>query len=120
MPNVRIVTDSACDLPADTAAALGIEVVPLSIRFGSDEFVDRRDLTPQQFWQKVGASSVLPETAAPSPGAFEAAFRAAADAGCPGVVCVNLSSKLSATYASAQIAAKAMDGIIDVRVVDSL
>ena len=120
MPNVRIVTDSACDLPADTAAALGIDVVPLSIRFGSDEFVDRRDLTPQQFWQKVGASSVLPETAAPSPGAFEAAFRAAAEAGCPGVVCVTLSSKLSGTYASAQVAAKAMDGVIDVRVLDSL
>ena len=120
MPNVRIVTDSACDLPTETVASLGIEVVPLTIRFGTDEFVDRRDLTTQEFWKKVSASAVLPETAAPSPGAFEAAFRAAADAGCPGVVCVNLSSKLSATYASAVLAAKAMEGVIDVRVIDSL
>ena len=120
MPNVRVVTDSACDIPAELAAELGIEVVPLSIRFGDEEFVDRKDLTPQQFWQRVAASPMLPETAAPSPGAFEAVFRSAAADGCSGVVCVTLSSRLSATFEVAQLAAKALAGDFDVRGVDSL
>ena len=95
-------------------------MVPQTVRFGEQEFVDRRDLTPQSFWAKVASSATLPETAAPSPGAFEAAFREAAADGCTGVVCVNLSSKLSATYGVAVLAAKAVADVIDVRVIDSL
>ena len=117
---VRVVSDSACDLPAEIADSLGVTIVPLSIRFGADEYVDRKDLSPQAFWRKVAAASVLPETAAPSPGAFEAAFREAADDGCRGVVCICLSSKLSATIGAARLAAQAVGHVIDVRVVDSL
>ncbi len=120
MTAVRIVTDSSSDLTDEQTAQFGVVVVPLTIRFGEEEFVDRRDLTPQSFWAKVAASSTLPETAAPSPGAFEAAFRQASADGCPGVVCICLSSALSATYASAVLAAKTVADIIDVRVVDSL
>ena len=120
MANVRIVTDSACDLDHQTTERLGIEVVPLSIRFGDQEFTDRRDLTVDQFWSKVAASKDLPETAAPSPGAFESAFRKAKDEGASSVVCVNLSSKLSATIGAAQLAARAVSDEISVSVVDSL
>jgi DegV family protein with EDD domain len=120
MPGVRVVTDSACDLPNDLAVELDIDIVPLTIRFGDDEFVDRRDLSPKQFWARCATSPVLPETAAPSAGAFEEAFRAAKAAGAEGVVCINLSSKLSATYQAAQVAANALEGELPVRVVDSL
>ena len=120
MANVRVVTDSSCDLTDEQVASTRIVVVPLTIRFGEQEFVDRRDLTPQTFWAKVAASSTLPETAAPSPGAFEAAFRQAASDGCDGVVCICLSSALSATYDSAALAAKTVADVIDVRVIDSL
>ncbi len=116
---IAVVTDSSSDLPADLAAAHKVGVVPLSIRFGDEELVDRRDLTPPQFWARCAASPVLPETSAPSPGAFEAAFRAAADDGAQGVVCVTLSSKLSATIEAAQAAATALEGVVPVRVVDS-
>ncbi len=115
---IRIVTDSACDLPESTAAANHIDVVPLTVRFGETEYVDRRDLTPTEFWSKVKGSKVLPETAAPSPGAFEECFRAAAAQGATGVVCVTLSSGLSATYQSAQLGAEAAKDAIDVRVID--
>ena len=115
---VRVVTDSACDLTADEAAALGVTVVPLTIRFGAEEFVDRQDLTPAEFYERLAAANVLPETAAPSPGAFEAAFRAAFDEGADAVVCVNISSGLSATMQSATNAAKALEDT-DVRIVDS-
>ncbi len=75
---VRIVTDSSCDLPQARADALGIEIVPLTIRFGDEEYVDRVELSNEEFWRKVATSPVLPETAAPSPGAFEERFRAIA------------------------------------------
>ena len=117
---VRVVTDSACDLPVARAEELGIEIVPLTIRFGSEEFVDRVELTNEQFWQKVATSDVLPETAAPSAGAFEETFRRLADDGADGIVCINLSSRLSATMQSAQLAAKALKGTVPVEVVDSL
>ncbi len=72
---VRIVTDSACDLPHAVADELGIEIVPLTIRIDGHEYVDRADLTPVEFWAKCAVAAALPETAAPSPGQFEAAYR---------------------------------------------
>ncbi|HEY2812934.1 MAG TPA: DegV family protein [Acidimicrobiales bacterium] len=116
---VRIVTDSSCDLSQDEADHLDIDIVPLSIRFGNDEFTDRVNLSVEDFYKRLAESEQLPETAAPSPGAFEKAFRAAADAGADQVVCINLSSELSATLQSAQTAAKSLEGQLDVRVVDS-
>ena len=116
---VRIVTDSASDLPQELVDKHGIEIVPLTIRFGDDEYVDRKDLSTDQFWTKLEQSSTLPETAAPSVGAFEEAFRRLADDGATGIVCVNLSSRLSATMQSAQVASKAIEGDCPVAVVDS-
>jgi DegV family protein with EDD domain len=120
MAGVRVVTDSSCDLPNQLVADLGIEVVPLSIRFGDEEFVDRRDLSPKEFWSRCNASPVLPATAAPPPGAFEDAFRRAANEGADGIVCICLSSKLSATIQSAEVAAKSVQDDVPVRVIDSL
>jgi DegV family protein with EDD domain len=120
MANVRIVTDSACDLPHDIAEKLNIDVVSLSIRFGDDEFTDRVDLTPDEFWAKCKASKTLPETAAPSPGAFQVAYERALSDGCDGVLVIALSAALSATHQSASLAADAVAGKISVRVVDSL
>ena len=119
MPGIRVVSDTASDLPPELAASHDIELVPLSVRFGSEELVDRRDLTAADFWARVATSPVLPETAAPSPGAFEAAYRAAADGGADGVVCVTISSSLSATYEAARLGAEAMGDDFPVRVVDS-
>ena len=117
---VRIVTDSACDLPQARADELGIEIVPLTIRFGAEEFIDRVELTNDEFWRRVATSPLLPETAAPAPGAFEERFRALAADGADAVLCINLSSRLSGTMQSAQIAAKSLDGELPVRVIDSL
>src|SRR2546430_740985 len=119
MPGVRVVTDSSCDLPAGLDDELGITVVPLTIRFGGDELVDRRDLSPAEFWSRCATSALLPETAAPSPGAFEAAFRKAADDGAEGIICINLSGKLSATIEAARNAARAVEDQVPVKVIDS-
>jgi len=116
---VRIVTDSSCDLPADVVDALGITVVPLKVRFGDEELVDREELSVEEFYRRMAASDHLPQTAAPAPGAFEEAFRAGVAAGADTVVCINISAQLSATMQSAQTAAAALEGSVDVRVVDS-
>ena len=119
MPGIAVVTDSACDLTTQQAEDRGVRVVPLTIRFGSEEFVDRVELSTKEFWDRVVTGNEMPSTAAPSPGAFQEAFETAADEGAEGVVCINLSSGLSATYQSACTAAEALSGRIPVSVVDS-
>lgn len=120
MSRVHIVTDSSCDLTEAETSAHGIGVVPLSIRFGNDEYIDREQLSVEDFYSKMATTGLLPETAAPSPGRFEQEFRGAAEAGADAVVCINLSGELSATVQSARTAAKAFDGQLDIRVIDSL
>jgi DegV family protein with EDD domain len=117
---VHIVTDSACDLTAEQVAEYGITVVPLTIRFGDDEFVDREQLSIEDFYKRMADFDGLPETSAPSPGAFEVAFRNAVAAGADAVVCITLSGALSATIEAARAAQRSLDGEIDVRVIDSL
>jgi DegV family protein with EDD domain len=119
MARIRVVTDSACDLSPELAAQWDVTIVPLSIRFGSEEFVDQSTLSTEEFWARCAASPVLPETSAPAPGAFQRAFEAAADDGCDGVLCLNLSSEVSATHQAAVAAAKGPDVRIPVRAVDS-
>jgi DegV family protein with EDD domain len=119
MAGVRIVTDSACDLTKDEAAALQVEIVPLNIRFGTEEFTDGQNLSVEEFYRRMSEAEDLPETSAPAPGAFEVAFRKLADEGADAIVCINLSGGLSATIESARNAARALEGEVDVRVIDS-
>jgi DegV family protein with EDD domain len=117
--SIRVVTDSSCDLPQGLVDALRIEIVPLTIRFGDEELVDREELGTDEFWQRLESTKALPETAAPSAGAFEAKFRELQARGTTGIVCVNLSSRLSATMQAAQVAAAAVASDIPVQVIDS-
>ena len=115
----RIVTDSASDISLEEAEDLGIEIVPLSVRFGEAEYTDLVDLSVSDFYQKMSESDLLPSTAAPSPGAFEAAFKRCAEAGAEGVICINLSLALSATGQAAQLAADALADTLPVKCIDS-
>ncbi len=119
---VGIVTDSSCDLNDEELEGTGIEVVPLYIRFGSEEFLDREEITVKDFYQKMAAEVELPQTAAPSPGRFEQAFQRCLQQGCDSVVCINLSAAISATMQSAVQAATALreaGNDADIRIVDS-
>src|SRR3546814_8770342 len=98
------------------ALVTGVQTCALPICFGSEELEDRTELTVEAFYDRLATANVLPETAAPAPGKFEAAFRRQAEAGADAVVCINLSSGLSATMQSAQNAARALEGEPDVRV----
>ena len=119
---VGIVTDSSCDLHDDDLDGTGVEIVPLFIRFGTDDFVDREQITVEDFYRRMASVEQLPQTAAPPPGRFEQAFRRCLDAGCEAVVCINLSAAISATMQSAVQAVSAIGAAgdsADIRVLDS-
>lgn len=120
--SVRIVTDSACDLPQDVVDQHGITIVPLTIRFGDDEFVDRDELSVAEFWARCAKSPTLPATAAPAPGQFEQAYRRLIDEGATGIVVIDMSRAVSATIESAELAARTLtteSAAVPIEVVDS-
>jgi DegV family protein with EDD domain len=105
---VLVVTDSTSDIPPALAKSLGVEIVPLSVRFGDEVFLDRIEMTQDQFLERLKTASDLPKTSQPPTTAFEEVFRKAIDNGRE-VVCVTIASKLSGTFNSARLAADAVD-----------
>ena len=103
---VKIVTDSSADLPAELAEELGITVVPLYVRFGTQVYRDRIDITEDEFYQRLQDDPIHPSTTQPSPQDFIDAYQKLAP-GADGIVSIHISSKLSGTCNSA-IQAKAM------------
>lgn len=98
---VRIVTDSTADLPAEIASALGITVVPLTVFFGEEAYLDGVELDSASFYVKLAASKDLPRTSQPAPADFQKAFQRLIDEGADAILSIHLSSKLSGTYQSA-------------------
>jgi DegV family protein with EDD domain len=118
MRNVRIVTDSTCDLPRSICDELGIVVVPLNVHFGDKVYRDGVDLDSDQFFELLATSQNLPKTSQPATGLFEETYnRLAADGSA--VVSIHLSSKLSGTLHSASLARDAVRSRCMVEVVDS-
>jgi DegV family protein with EDD domain len=115
---IRIITDSGCDLPEQTLTDLGVGVVPLTVRFGETDLLDRTDLTIDDFWNRLTGTDEMPQTAAPSVGQFTDAFDRLATEGADGIVALCMSSAISATHRSAMLASDAFDRI-PVRVIDS-
>lgn len=113
---VSIVTDSTCDLTAAQASSLGIDLVPILVRFGTQEFRDGVDLHLGDFYAKLDPNGELPVTAPPPPEAFVNVFRKHVQAG-NDVICITLGSKLSKTFEHAQHAAGEFGA--KVQVVDS-
>ena len=109
MSRVAIVTDSTADLAPAAAAAAGLRIVPLFVRFGSEEFRNGVDLSTEQFWARMLAPDApFPTTAAPSPGTFRETFEACFAEGAEAIVCPTIGSKLSATFQSATLAAQGL------------
>ena len=100
--NVRIVVDSTADVTDEVRAKLS--VVPLTVHFGEQEYVDGITINHKQFYEMLVETDVLPTTSQPSPEAFAQVFRQAQEAG-EQVVALTVSSKLSGTCQSAMIAA---------------
>lgn len=111
---IKIIVDSTADLRPETAAR--VDVVPLSVFFGDQAYVSGVTITPQQFYEMLVESDVLPTTSQPAPYLFEEAYEKAVSEGYE-VICLTCSGKLSGTHQSANIAAAAFAD--NVHVLDS-
>lgn len=114
---IKLMADSACDLEQAEADALGIALMPLAIRFGSEEYWDGVTLSHREFFEKLIETDEIPQTSQISDYRFEEAFASLTADGSE-VIAVTLSSKLSGTHACAVRAAKKFPG--KVYVVDSM
>src|SRR5690242_2681395 len=90
---VRIVTDSTADLQPEEAETLGITIVPLTVFFGEEAYLDNVELDNASFYSKLQTSKELPRTSQPSPASFQAAFTRLIEEGADGIISVHLSSK---------------------------
>jgi DegV family protein with EDD domain len=115
---VRVVTDSVADLPPALADSLGITVVPIVVRFGSEEFRDGIDLSPDQFYERLRASPKPPATSMPPLTAFAEVYRRLA-AGGDSILAVMVSSRLSGTWSVAQQAREMVAAAGRIEVMDT-
>jgi DegV family protein with EDD domain len=113
---IRIVTDATCDLPDPVVERHGVDVVPIAVRFGDEVHTD---LGPERFWTMLTSSETLPETVPPTAQDFGDVFDRIAEEGADGIVAICASSELSASYASAVIAAQQRLDRLPIRVVDT-
>jgi DegV family protein with EDD domain len=119
---VRIVTDSTADIPLDQARAAGITIIPLTVFFGDEAYLDGIDLDNAGFYRKLQISKELPRTSQPSPAAFQEAYIRLINEGADAIVSIHLSARLSGTYQSACTARDTLpDSVkkIPIEIVDS-
>lgn len=111
---IRIITDSASDFaPASEA---NVTVLPMTVSFGDEQFLDGVDLHPHEFYARLIESDVVPTTSQLTPHNFAGVFREVTEAGDSAIV-ITLSAKLSGTYENACLAAEEFPG--QIFVVDS-
>lgn len=101
--SVRIICDSASDITQEQAKEWGITVLPLKIIWGEEEYLDGVTMKTREFFEKLIETDELPTTSQLSPYDYEKVFKEVAEAG-DTAVCFTISSKLSGTYQSANIA----------------
>jgi DegV family protein with EDD domain len=106
---VALVTDSTADLPEPLRTRLGIRMVPLYVHLGSGVYRDWTEITPTEIFEKVRQGVAFPTTSQPSPKDFEEVYRQAL-AEADHVLSIHISSKLSGTLQSAELAAQAFPG----------
>jgi len=116
--NIRIVTDSTCDLPEPIVAKYGITVVPMYINQGDHSYRDGIDISREEFYRRLPAFRPAPTTATPSPDTFMQVWKELAEAGAQAILSIHISEKLSATVNAARIAAEQFTRI-PVTVLDS-
>lgn len=115
---VRIVTDSTSDLTTQIASELAITIVPLIVHFGTETYRDGIDLATEEFYRKLGQSTVLPTTSSASPGAFIEVYDRLAEE-TDEILTITISSKLSATYETAVKAKELRKGKVRLEIIDS-
>ncbi len=113
---IALITDSTCDIPAEWREQYDLTVIPLTIVFGDQEYLDGVDISPEEFYNRLTTERPLPTTSQPSPRRFLEAYQAAAAKGAQEIIVFVISSAMSGTIQSARQAAEQMS--IPVHIVD--
>jgi DegV family protein with EDD domain len=116
--SIQVVTDSTSDMPEGTATKLGIRVVPIYLRFGEKTYRDGVDITKDEFYSLLASSPVHPASSQPNPEDFTGVFREYCGIK-DGIVSIHISSKISGTYNSANIAKKTTKSQCPIEIIDS-
>ena len=103
---IHVVTDSTSDFTRPDAAALGVTVVPLTVRFGEEQYKDGIELDADAFYARLPRAGVHPTTSQPTPEQFATVYRSLLQSPEDSVLSIHISSKLSGTLQSANIAAQ--------------
>jgi DegV family protein with EDD domain len=106
---IHVVTDSTSDLPQLEAHSLGVTVVPLTVRFGEEQFTDGIEMDSDTFYERLRKTNVHPTTSQPTPEQFADAYRPLLEHDDDQVVSLHISAKLSGTLQSATLAAQDFD-----------
>jgi DegV family protein with EDD domain len=119
MPRIALITDTDSSLPLPLAKKNNITEVPILIQFGDESFEDTFEINNPVLFPRIDKEGKLPKTSAPSTGKFLEAFNSAFKKGAEAILCLNISSEMSATYTSARQAAEMLPGkrieVIDTR-----
>jgi len=114
---VEIITDSTCDIPQDLVEQYGIVVIPHFVIWGDQQYLDRIDLQPEEFYARLETDPVRPTSAQATAQVFAEAYAQAVRGGAKEIVVATVSSAMSGAYQMALNAAATVD--IPVHVVDS-
>ena len=102
---LRVITDSTSDLTLENMKEMGIDIMPLTVRFGEEVYETIYEISNEEFFQKMASHDEKPCTSQVNPSQFEEAFSRYLNQG-DDVICINIGSKLSGTFQSAVIAAR--------------
>lgn len=115
---VQVITDSTSDMPEGLTEELGIRVVPIYLRFGSETYRDGVDINKDEFYSKLASSPLHPATSQPNPEDFTNIYKEYCD-NTEGIVSIHISSKISGTYNSATMAKKTLESHCPIEIIDS-
>jgi DegV family protein with EDD domain len=118
MSFIALVTDSTAGLPSDYVKEHDIRVVPLYLNMDNTTYRDGVDITPQEFYERLPTCTPLPTTSQPSAGDFEMVYRQAVKDGASAIISIHLSSGISGTINSAQLAAEQV-GDVPIEIIDT-
>lgn len=117
---IRVVTDSTCDIPPETAAEYGIVVVPAYINVGDQSYLDGVELSRTQFYEQLPGYRSPPTTAAPSSGSFAESYKKLAAEGATGIISIHVATSLSGVLNAARLGAEMVEDIVPVTLFDSM
>jgi DegV family protein with EDD domain len=115
---VQVITDSTADMPEGTANELGIRIIPIYLRFGEKTYRDGVDITRDDFYMMLTSTPEHPATSQPNPEDFTAVFKEYCS-DVEGIVSIHISSRISGTCNSANIAKKTLKSRCPIEVIDS-